>query len=176
MRKVLICISIVFFHTSFAGIHDVSRIRTLFHQAVVNEQSAKEMLNLVNSIEVNDQPLLQGYKGVAYMLLAKHSINPFAKLKYFQLGKGYIDAAIRCDENEVELRYLRFAIQTSVPAFLNYNLNIEEDKNDIINNLNNVKDKDLKREMVKFLSESTRCNTEELKLLLISQQVQSRYN
>ena len=69
-----------------------------------------------------------GYYAVSNMMLAKKYANPFVKLKYFNAGRELLDKAISKDSTNVELRFLRFAVQTEVPSLLFYFGEKEEDK------------------------------------------------
>lgn len=62
------------------------------------------------------------------MMMAKHVVNPFAKLSYFKKGKNMLEKAIEADSENVELRFLRYAAQTNAPSFLGYDDHIAGDK------------------------------------------------
>jgi hypothetical protein len=63
--------------------------------------------------------------------IQKGKINQF---RTFNKGKNILDSLIFEHPNIAEIRYLRFAVQENIPAFLNYDNRIE-DKKIIIRNL-----------------------------------------
>ena len=85
------------------------------------------------------------------MLMAKHVINPFSKLSYFKKGKLMLENAIKADYTNVELRFLRYTIQTNVPGFLNYTSEKNLDRTFIAQSLPKLKDQDLKKIISEFL-------------------------
>ena len=95
--------------------------------------------------------MLFGYRGGATMLMAKHAFNPFSKLSYFKKGKLMLESAINADHTNVELRFLRYTIQTNVPGFLNYNSDKNLDRTFISQSLPKLKDQELKKIISEFL-------------------------
>jgi hypothetical protein len=73
-------------------------------------------------------PVLVGYKACGTMMMAKYVFNPFSKLSYFRRGKKILETVIAANSDVVELRFLRYSIQTNAPSFLGYNKHIAEDK------------------------------------------------
>ena len=68
--------------------------------------------------------------------------NPFTKYNYFTEGKALLESSIQRDPTSPELRYLRFAIQSNVPLFLNYRKDLNEDKLFLQNYLETKSDAD----------------------------------
>jgi hypothetical protein len=85
------------------------------------------------------------------MLMAKHAFNPFSKLSYFKKGKLMLESAIKADQTNVELRFLRYTIQTNVPGFLNYSSDKNLDRTFITQSLARLKDQELKKIISEFL-------------------------
>ncbi len=108
---------------------------------------------------------MNGYRGAAVMIEAKHMFNPMARWNKFKEGKALIENAIKTDALNYELRYLRFAIQTSIPPVLGYSANIETDKKLLIDRLESVNDTDLKKRVINFLLTAKVCTNEELNKL-----------
>ena len=106
---------------------DVSHLRQLFLASYTNEQAAREFLNFFKKPNLSS-PCIVGYHGVAKIMMCNHVINPFSKWTYFNEGRKMLECAIAEDPNNIELHFLRFAVQTNAPAFLNYKQDIAEDK------------------------------------------------
>jgi hypothetical protein len=111
---------------------------------------------IINSFQEKNSVII-GYGAIAEMIRAKSSISPFEKIRYFKVGRNKLEASIRADYYSVELRYLRFCIQTNIPFFLNYSSNIEEDKRHILNHWSYLTDTDLKQRIKIYMMRSDFC-------------------
>jgi hypothetical protein len=123
--------------------------RQWFKDATSDIYSCNKLVDL-------NQPntVLVGYKACGTMMLANHGYNPFVKLSYFKEGKNALEDCISKDPENIELRYLRFAIQSNAPTFLNYTSSIEKDKVLLLSSLANLKDVQLKQMIVSILLSS----------------------
>ncbi|MCA5005752.1 hypothetical protein [Sphingobacterium bovistauri] len=85
--------------------------------------------DMITDLEAHgkDKKLL-GFLGAYTMIKANHQLNPINKLSSFNKGKKILENAIKASPTDVELRYVRYAIQSSIPSFLGYNHNLSEDK------------------------------------------------
>jgi hypothetical protein len=127
-------------------------LRHSYLQAVLKEPASKELSRLTEEVKPADDPILVCYKGVALMISAKYGNNPFAKLKRFNNGKTLMEGAIARDSDNVEMRYLRYAIQKSVPEFLGYHKNQAADEYFLNSKLLTIKDEELKGMVLQVLS------------------------
>jgi len=134
----LFCSSLV-----YAKVPAIKDVRIMLHNATSNEDDCNKLISLLVPFNETNNPLLYGYRGGATMLMAKHAFNPFSKLSYFKKGKLMLESAIKADRNNVELRFLRFTIQTNVPGFLNYNSDKNADRVFITQSLPKLKDQEL---------------------------------
>lgn len=107
---------------------DIEVCRRLFLESPGNEQTARIFLALTNQPLNSGNMLEQGYMAAAKFIWCNFETNPLRKLKYFQEGKTLLETSITAEPGNVELRYLRMAIQISIPGFLNYHHAISEDK------------------------------------------------
>ncbi len=127
--------------------------RELYQKAEKEQRYAEELLELSgNQKEV--APVFQGYHGAAHMMMAKHVGNPFSKLSYFKKGKRILEEAIEADNQNIELRFLRFSVQSEAPGFLGYKDAVEEDKNLLIESLKELGDTRLEQMIRSFLLKS----------------------
>jgi len=132
----------------------IKEVRKMFHRSVNSEQECKKLIQILEPFNVKINPLYSGYQAGAIMLMAKHVINPFSKLSYFKKGRIMLEKAINTDKNNVELRFLRYTIQTSVPAFLNYSQNKKQDKEFLISSLASLEDHELKQAINNYLKKT----------------------
>ena len=59
------------------------------------------------------------------------------------------------DKLNVEIRFIRYAVQSKLPTALGYNKNKTEDKAFIMANLSQIKNEQFKNEILKYLQENT---------------------
>lgn len=150
---------IAFFIMIVVGVHastmdpTASAVRLKFHRSTSSEKSCKDLIKELEPYNEKNNPLLSGYKGGATMLMAKHVINPFTKLSYFKKGRGLLEKAIQADNKNVELRFLRYTIQTNVPSFLGYNAHLAKDKSFLEQSVSGVKDAALKKIITAYLKQ-----------------------
>lgn len=131
---------------------DMKYIRSLYQQAPHDEVKANTLLQLLSENSAANNTL-QGYQGAVTIVLAKHTINPYKKYSYFQTGKAKLEKAIANDMNNVELRFLRYSIQTNLPKFLEYNQQINEDKQFLQKQKQTIVDKQLKELVNSYLNQ-----------------------
>lgn len=124
---------------------ELNNVRALFEKASVEEKACKKILSLLQPYDENANPVLAGYKASATMIMAKHVVNPFSKLSYFRKGKTILEKSIQANKTNVELRFLRLAIQSNIPAFLGYKNNMSSDKSFLMQSFDRLKDQQLKQ-------------------------------
>ncbi len=129
---------------------DLSEARQLYLRSAEEEAAAEELLQFAEAKQ--DKPLFLGYKAAAEMMLAKHVINPLSKMSHFNRGKKAIAKAIEAKPSSLELRFLRFSVQSETPDFLGYKDNLEEDKKILFSGIESVKDVELKRMILEFMT------------------------
>ena len=130
----------------------LQEIRLLYREAESEENSAELLLERLESVG-EEQPVLLAYKASGTMLVAKYAFLPF-KLSWFNKGKKLMQEAVDAAPEEVEIRFLRFALQANTPGFLGYKDHMEEDKALLLKRLPEVKDDNLKQLMLPFLLNS----------------------
>lgn len=132
---------------------DLSVIRGLYQKAAEQEWAAKKLLQLTRDYDTT-KPVLFAYKGAAHMMMAKHVFNPISKMSHFNKGKKIFTATITNAPSNLELRFLRFAVQSEAPGFLGYKENIDEDKRILIKGVTNIKDDQLKEMIADYMLSS----------------------
>lgn len=100
---------------------------TYLERANADAANCEEFLEVM-TLHKDDDPTAQGYFALATMLQAKRFGNPFTKLSYFNKGKKILEKVIEENPENAELRFLRFAVQTEVPAILLYYGDIDDDQ------------------------------------------------
>ena len=89
-------------------------LRKSFHQSVLDESKIKEFYNLVNAIAYPSD-LEKAYQAAGNAMMAKVTSNPYSKVVYVKKYMRLMDEAITGDGENVEIRFLRIAIDKNVP-------------------------------------------------------------
>lgn len=119
-----------------AGVQDkVQSARVLYPLAVKSEAQAEKLKNLTAA---ETQALLKAYHGSAIALLAKHYFNPSKKLSLLNNGLSHINEAVAADGKDVEIRFLRFAVEENIPVFVPFTSHIAEDKKILVDRLSSA--------------------------------------
>lgn len=134
--------------------YDIHAIRNLFYAASDNSTNAEAFISYMEKLNEQNKPEIKAYYGMGYLLMAKHSFNPYSKLANFKKGKELLEAAIQADNKNTELRFLRLSVQTHAPFFLNYSNNIKEDEQLIRSHYPILTDQDLRGRIKNFFKEN----------------------
>ena len=148
-----------------AQMAEISSVRALYCEAAENESTCRKLQSILNVY--NEQyNLVGGYKAATMMVMAKYYLNPISKLSSFNTGKDLLEKAIDAEPLSVELRFLRFSIQSSCPKFLRYSHAVESDKIYILNAYKNLNDENLKSMIKVFMDKRVRLTGSEKEILL----------
>ena len=151
--------------TSFANTPTIGEVRSLYEKSVNDESACKKLIEILSPYNENSNPLFTGYKASAIMMMAKHVFNPFSKMSYFKKGKKILENAVKADDKNVELRFLRFNVQTHMPSFLGYNNDIERDKTFLETSFRKISDESLKEFLLPYLKNSDYISADKKKQL-----------
>jgi hypothetical protein len=156
-----------------------------FAQAQFNSKELtdfkKSMLTAIESSKITDSLLLKlesipsksalllGYQGTLQALKAKHAWNPYNKVKYVSKSLKTMQQAINQDEENMEIRFMRFSIEYYTPSFLGFSKNLDKDQKEIVKHYQNNNfgqtDAALIKNIAKFMIDTKRCTPEEIKIL-----------
>jgi hypothetical protein len=128
---------------------DINDLRNLFLCAANDPARAKQLMRNTENEKINN--VVIGYYGASKMLMAKYYFNPYSKWNSFKAGRKILEAAIRSDPFNAELRFLRLSIQKNAPWFLGYNENVKEDQLFLNESSLDIKDEQLKTMINKSL-------------------------
>ena len=103
-----------------------SYINARSQEGIRNFLASSEKLNLNVSAE-------KGYRGVALAMYADIADGVYTKLDYFNRGKELLEAAIKEQPYNAEIRFLRLTVQAEAPFMLGYSGEIEDDVDVVFN-------------------------------------------
>lgn len=134
---------------------DLSKIRDLYSRAPLIKSDALQLNQLMIQVDTaTASGVLACYKGANEMIQAKYTLNPMAKLDKFNKGKQLITKAVARDTFNLEVRFIRYTIQSNLPSFLGYHNNLSADKKFLQTNTKNNKDPELRQMIFNYLSAS----------------------
>ena len=166
MKAIFILLLLTVSPAAFAVDPGVAELRALYYKAPSDKASSDQLLKKVAGIGPDADPLMRCYKGTALVLKANYSFNPYCKYAYFSEGRALLEHAIKDAPDNVEIRFMRFCIQTNAPFFLGYNKEIKTDKAMILRSWSSVTDNDLKERIKNYLLASGYCNKNDKAILL----------
>lgn len=151
----------------------LSQIRKLFYEAVENEVKLEELENLFENKFSGKaliyNPLLLAYSGAIEALKAKHAFNPFRKFNYVLSSLEILERAVKRDEHNLEIRFIRFSILHNLPGIFGYSKERKADMDEIVSQLSKkdyVKyDPKLQKYVIEFMLESERLNDAQIRQL-----------
>ncbi|MCU0391764.1 MAG: hypothetical protein MUE81_11660 [Thermoflexibacter sp.] len=85
----------------------------------------------------SSHPLVIAFHACLETLKAKSLWNPLEKLSMAKQSQQTFSKAILLNPDHLEIRFLRYSIQLSLPAYLYLSTNLEEDKQMIIKAIQN---------------------------------------
>ena len=117
----------LFFIIAWGNLVAQKHFSLLLEKANESEENCLEFYEIMTDHRA-ESPTAEGYFALSTMMLAKIYKNPFTKLSYFNKGKNILEAAIKSYPDNVELRFLRYAVQAKVPSILLYFNDMDDDK------------------------------------------------
>jgi hypothetical protein len=133
-------------------LNTLQEIRDMYAKAIYDSKTNNQ---LIQSLEIKNElsNTEKCYLACAYMVKAKFLLMPWDKLNSFNKGKTLMEETIKAEPDNVENIFLRYAIQKSSPAFLNYNQHLNKDKAFLEEQLPLIKDAALKQLITDFLKQ-----------------------
>lgn len=125
-------------------------IREAYYIAAGDTELSQALYDIIKPIQ-NESEVKRAYVGVLETIIASSKSNPFTKLKWFNMGKTKIEEAIKKDNKNPELRFIRLSIQIKAPSFLFYNTKIKEDKQIVFSNIKYFKSIGISDNVTTFL-------------------------
>ncbi len=144
---------------------DVAKVRAAIMLGINSETVNDSLLKKLKAVS-NPSALMQAYLATSYSLVAKHAWSPYTKIKYLIKSEDELAKAVKRDPNSLEIRFMRFSIESNCPSFIGFSKNLDADKKIILNSLitksYGLVDATLAKRMVKYMIDSKRLTALEL--------------
>jgi len=147
MKYILVLLFFVNFTNAQSDVKDIRKIFLLSSDS----QLKCSQLNKMTSEKVNESPIYRSYNIVSKIIESKYLINPLKKVKVFKENTKRLDSLLVIHPKILEIRFLRYSIQSNAPKILGYTNFVSEDYEFIMNNISYA-DEDLKKIIISFMS------------------------
>lgn len=146
----------------------LTEVRKQFHAAVIDPEQVESYYSFI--IEVKDTlPTYLAYKAAAEAMMAQNIWNPLGKFSRVSRFDNLIQEAIEKDPKNLEIHFLRFAIQYHLPRFLMMSKHLEEDRDFIVENLWQCQelnlDSNFERYITYFMNETGMLRPEQVEMI-----------
>ncbi|MDB5234632.1 MAG: hypothetical protein JWR44_1625 [Hymenobacter sp.] len=106
-------------------------LRRHYEQAAADKVAGEKFYKLLANYNDRDA-LVLGYKAAAEAIRARDA-SMFNKLTYVQDAARTFEQAVSLDPQNPEIRFLRFSVESNLPAFLGLSKHVDEDKELLLN-------------------------------------------
>ncbi|MCB0396990.1 MAG: hypothetical protein KDD36_10070 [Flavobacteriales bacterium] len=110
-----------------------ARLISAYKEAEKNMQGTEELIRLATSGETTALKVAFRASGEAFK--AKHSWNPYTKLKYLARSSDSFGEAVKMDSGDIRIRFLRYAVEFNTPEFTGYREHLQKDHDMIVKGL-----------------------------------------
>lgn len=120
MKTIIFSIGFIFSFSVLLAQQDVLEIARERYFSIHSDCEWLELYKEVKD-ETFDNTTLLAYKGASEIASASCIKGGLKKLKFFRSGKQSLEEAVLKDPDNLEIRFLRYAVKINAPGFLNYN-------------------------------------------------------
>jgi len=136
----------------------LEELRKEYMKALSDADQAPEVYELFLKVE-NPSAKVLAYRGALEAILTRTTYNVFKKVNYLKKSKKSFEEAVKKDPNNLEIRFMRLAVEHEIPDFLGMSENIESDREFVIKNIDRFKAENFPKPICKqILSFMKKCN------------------
>lgn len=128
----------------------LDEVRMGFYNAVHDSQKAESLIKRIKMITPKSA-LVTVYSGATCAIMAKNKWNPFSAIKLLKKSNEEMNKAIKLSPTNLEVRFIRFAVQSNIPSYLGFSENINEDKTYLIKHIDAFYNPKLSKEMRDYI-------------------------
>ena len=115
------------------GLTPLTNSRTLFTKLDKGEQYVDSIIKITEKYSTS--PVMLAYNGAGHTAKAKYIGNVFTKYSQAKKGISIVNKAALKGPKSVEVRFVRYCIETNIPPVMPFDSHIKADRLFIINNL-----------------------------------------
>ncbi len=163
MRQLVIII--LFFLALSSDAQSLFEVRKNFHDAVLESKRTREFHEYLKNSDLTT-PTINAYRAASEAMMARVVWNPVSKFAQVLKYADMMEEAVKSDEDNIEIRFLRLSIEYNIPKFLGMSKHLKEDTDIIVQNLSDVQNMDLDpsqgRYILSFLETTKLCTSQEM--------------
>jgi hypothetical protein len=129
---------------------DISILRKEYLKAVEDSKSVDFLLNVLKKVS-SKNALVIAYQACLETLKAKTLWNPLEKLALAKQSQDTFSRAVALNPYHLEVRFLRYSIQLSLPSYLHLSNHLKEDKQMILTLLQKKDFQDIDKESLQII-------------------------
>lgn len=145
---------------SLSSACNIDEIRARFSKAADDEKTASSLLETLKNCPQKSS-LITAYIGATEALMGKHAFLPTSKYSWCKKSESDFGSAVTKDPESLEIRYLRFAVESNLPSFLNMSKHVDEDRKKMMQLIGSSTDKSMKPKVARLLIDSKTCSKQE---------------
>lgn len=146
------------FLIGFSQKENLKELRNEYIEALHDCDQAARVYGLFLEVD-NPSAKVLAYRGALEAIMTKTTWNLFKKINYLNNSELSFKKAVEKSPSDVEIRFMRMAVQYEIPEYLGYSENIEEDRKFIVKNIDNFDTATLEHEtLLEILAFMKRCN------------------
>ena len=159
MLKCLLSLTLILtLSFGFAQNNQLVELRKEYIEALHDCEEAERVYDIFLAVE-NPTGKMLAYRGALEAIMTKTTWNLFKKINYLNKSEASFHKAIEKAPNDVEIRFMRMAVQYEIPEYLGYSEDMEEDRKFIVKNIDNFDPATLEHEtLAEILGFMEKCN------------------
>ena len=143
----------------------LDEVRKTFHEAVKDPSKSEDFYEYIK-VHPGTDPVIMAYKAVSEAMIAQTVWNPISKYAHVKRFGKDIDDIIEVHQDQLEIRFLRFAVEYYLPRILMMSEHLDEDRDFLVTNLASIPhldiDKDFARYIIYFMNETGMVETDKM--------------
>ena len=128
----------------------LDELRHQFYLTTLDYKHAFPLIEKLQAIE-NPSALQLAYHAATEAILAKPGWNIFKKIHHLRNSRSYFNQAVEIDMTDLEIRFLRLAVEHHIPKYLGFSKHIDKDKMVIMDNIELFSMKQLPQEITDYI-------------------------
>lgn len=134
--SILIIGIITFVLSTNCKAQSVDELRKRYMAGLHNIDSTPGVYDVFKKVE-NPSGKILGYTAALEAIMTKTTWNVFKKMTFLRKSEASFAKAVEKAPNDIEVRFMRMAVQFEIPEYLGFSEDIETDRKFIIANIDN---------------------------------------
>jgi len=130
-RAFYLLLFLIFSNTLFAvpSTSQLDELRTEYLTALSDYLNAPKVYESFLKVE-NPNGKILAYQGALEAIMTKTTWNLFKKISYLRTSEESFQKAIKSAPNDIEIRFMRLAVQFEIPEYLGFSEDMQLDKHE----------------------------------------------